>query len=128
MATNEFSNLRITRSRSTTRDLVLPYAEPEREMSRLRRSHSTPEPSCIAINFDAPLSEENSENHVTTPSSQPNNEMSTPATPTPKRLKDYSSPTSRGFSNAIVYPNEHTSEVLHAPDVWLVQMCVSFVD
>ena len=87
MATNDFSNLRITRSRSTTRDLVFPYAEPEREMSRLRRSHSTPEPSCIAIDFDATFSEENSENHATTPSSQPNNEMSVPVTPT-KRLKD----------------------------------------
>jgi hypothetical protein len=128
MATNEFSNLRITRSRSTTRGLVLPYAEPEREMSRLRQSHSTPEPSCITIDFDASLSEENSENHVTNPSSQPNNKMNTPPTPIPipKCLKDYSSPTPRGFANAIVYPNEHTSEVLHAPDVWLVQSVCKF--
>ena len=124
MATNEFSNLRITRSRSTTKDLVLPYAEPEREMCRLRRTHSTPEPSSIAIDFDAPLSEENSENHITTPSSH--NETNTPIIPPPKRLKDYSSPTPRGFSNAIVYPNEHTNEVLHANDIWLVKSVCKF--
>ena len=126
MANDESFNLRITRSRSSTRNLVLPYAEPEREMHRLRQYHSTSEPSSVAIDFDAPLSEENSEIHVTTPSSQPNNEMSTPATSTPKRLKDYSSPTPRGFSNAIVYPNEHTNEVLHANDVWLVQSMCKF--
>jgi hypothetical protein len=126
MATNEFSNLRVTRSRSSARDLVLLYAEPDREMRRLRRSHSTPEPSSVAIDFDAPLSEENSENHLTTPSAQSNNDMSTPVTPTPKRLKDYSSPNHRGFSNAIVYPNEHTNEVLHATDVWLVQGVCKF--
>lgn len=52
--------------------------------------------------------------------------MSTPETPTPKRLKDYSSPNPRGFSNDIVYPNEHTNEVLHSTDVWLVQSVCKF--
>lgn len=52
--------------------------------------------------------------------------MSTPEIPTPKRLKDYSSPNPHGFSNAIVFPNERTDEVLRANDVWLVQSVCKF--
>lgn len=52
--------------------------------------------------------------------------MDTPKIPTPKRLKDYSSPNRRGFSNAIVFPNERTIEVLRANDVWLVQSVCKF--
>ena len=52
--------------------------------------------------------------------------MDTPEIATPKRLKDYSTPNPRRFSNAIVFPNEHTNEVLHANDVWLVQSVYRF--
>ena len=52
--------------------------------------------------------------------------MATPEIPTPKRLKDYSSPNPRGFSNAIFFPNECTNEVLRANDVWLVQSVCKF--
>lgn len=65
MENEDLSNLRITRSRSSVRNLVLPYEEPEREMHRLKKSLPTPEPSGIAINFDEALSEEDSDNHLT---------------------------------------------------------------
>jgi hypothetical protein len=74
MANEDHSNLRITRNCSSVRNLVLPYAEPEREMHKLKQSLSTPEPSSIAINFDEALSEEDSDNHLTPSSPQSNNE------------------------------------------------------
>ena len=80
MANEDLSSLRVTRSRSSIRNLVLPYAEPEREMRRLRQPLSTPEPSSIAINFDEALSEEDSDNHLTPSSTQSNNDLSTPET------------------------------------------------
>lgn len=95
-------------------------------MHRLRQSLPTPEPSGTTINFDEALSEENSDHHLTSPSSQSNRDMDTPEIPTPKRLKDYSSPNPRGFSNSIVFPNERINEVLHANDVWLVQSVCRF--
>jgi hypothetical protein len=126
MAKEDLSSLRVTRSRSSIRNLVLPYAEPEREMRKLREPLSTPEPSSIAINFDEALSEEDSDNHLTPSSPQSNNDLSILETITPKRLKDYSSPNPRGFSNAIVFLNEHTDEVLHASDFGLFKVCASF--
>ena len=90
-------------------------------MHRLRQSLPTPEPSGTAINFDEALSEEDSDHHLTPPSPQFNHDMDTLEIPIPKRLKDYFSPNPRGFSNAIVFPNKRTNEVLRANDVWLVQ-------
>jgi hypothetical protein len=126
MVNEDLSNLRVTRSRSSLRNLVPPYAEPEREMRRLRKSLPTPEPSGTTINFDEALSKEDSDHHHTPPSSQSSRDMDTPEIPIPKRLKDYSSPNPLGFSNAIVFPNERTNEVLRANDVWLVQSVCKF--
>ena len=49
MENEDLSNLRVTRSRSSLRNLVPPYAEPERELRRLRQSLPTPEPSGTTI-------------------------------------------------------------------------------
>lgn len=68
MVNEDLSKIRITRSRSSLRNLVPPYAEPEREMHRLRQSLPTREPSSAAINFDEALSEEDSDHHLTPPS------------------------------------------------------------
>ena len=126
MVNEDLSNLRVTRSPSSLRHLVPPYVEPEREMRRLRQSLPTPGPSGTAVNFDKALSEEDSDHHLTPPSPQSNHDMGTPEIPIPKRLKDYSSPNPHGFSNAIIFPNELTDEVLHANLVWLVQSLCKF--
>ena len=126
MVNEDLSNLRVTRSRSSIRNLVPPYAEPEREMRRLRQSLPTSKPFGSAINFDEALSEEVSDHHLTPPSPQSNHDMEIPEIPTPKCLKDYSSPNPRGFSNAIVFLNEHTNRVLRANDVWLVRNVCKF--
>ncbi|PWA91946.1 reverse transcriptase domain-containing protein [Artemisia annua] len=126
MVDEDLTNLRITRSRSSIKNLVPPYAEPEREMRRLRQSLPTPEPFGTTINFDEALSEVESDHHPTPPSPQSNHDADIPENLTPKCLKDYSSPTPRGFSNAIVFPNEHTSGVLRATDVWLIQSVCKF--
>ena len=93
-------------------------------MRRLRQHPQTPEPS--TINFDEAISEEESDHHTTPSSPQSHVNEETLENPPPMRLKDYTSPTPRGFSNAIVFPNEHTNEVLHANDVWLVQNVCKF--
>ena len=93
-------------------------------MHKLRQHHQAAEPS--TINFDDALSEEESNHHSTPPSPQSNHDMEVPEIPIPKCLKDYSSPTPRGFSNAIVFPNEHTNGVLRATDIWLVQSVCKF--
>ena len=117
-------NPRITRSHILIKTLVAPYAEPEREMRKLKRQHQATEPS--TINFDDALSEERSNPPSTPPSPQSDHGMEIPENPKPKCLKDYSSPTLRGFPNAIVFPNERTDEVLRATDVWLVQSVCKF--
>lgn len=126
MVNEDLSNLRVTRSRSSIRNLVPPYAEPEREMHRLRQSLPTSEPFGATINFDEALSEEDSDQHLTPPSLQSNHDMDIPEIPTTNCLKDYSSPNPRGFSNAIVFPNERTNGFLRANDVWLFQSVCKF--
>lgn len=126
MVNDDLSNLRVTRSRISIRNLVPPYAEPEREVHRLRQSLPPSEPFGATINFDEDLSEEDSDHHLTPPSPRSNHDMGILEIPTPKCLKDYSSPNPRGFSNAIVFPNERTNGVLHANDVWLVQSVCKF--
>ena len=103
MVNEDLTNLRITRSRSSIKSLVPPYAEPEREMRRLRQPLLASEPLGTTINFDEALSEEESDRYPKPPSPQSNQSEETPENPTPKCLKDYSSPTPRGFSNAIVF-------------------------
>lgn len=117
MVNEDPGSLRITRIRSSIKTLVQPYAEAEREMRRLRQSLQTSEPLGTTINFDEALSEEDSDHHLTPPSPQSNQSKVIPENSTPKCLKDYSNPTPRGFSNAIVFPNEHTNGVLYANDV-----------
>ena len=119
------SSYRITRSRSTSEDLVHPFDEPERSMRRMRQRSSASEPIDITIDLDETLFEED-DDHVTLPSPQSNHNTEIPEGDIPKRLKDYSSPTPRGFANAIVFPNEHTDGVLRAADVWLVQSVCKF--
>lgn len=119
-------NFRLNRSHSSIKPLIQPYTEPEREMRRLRQSFQTSEPHGTTINFDDALSKEESDWHPSSPSSQSDLNEDAQENPIPKCLKDYSYPTPRGFSNAIVFPNEHTNEVLHANDFLLVQSVCKF--
>ena len=91
----------------------------------MRRRSSASEPIGITIYLDETLFEEE-DDHVTIPSPQSDHNIDIPGNDVPKRLKDYSSPTPRGFANAIVFPDEHTDEVLRAADVWLVQSVCKF--
>lgn len=137
------NNCRQPRTRSSVKALVEPYNEPEREMHKRLKTLSTHEPHGTAINFDEAISDKeatfhhkssgtfvNIEHnpHVEEVPSTPRNEHTEHPTnkSLPKSLKEYSSPTSSGFANAIVYPNEHTNEVLHATDIWLVQNAYIF--
>ena len=70
----------------------------------MRQRSSASEPIGIAIGLDETLFEEE-EDHVTIPSPQSNQNTEIPESEVPKRLRDYSSPTPRGFANAIVFPN-----------------------
>ena len=119
------SSYRITRIRSTLEDLATPYEDPGRSMRRLRQRSSASEPIGITINLDETLLEEE-DDHITIPSPQSDHNTKIPENDIPKCLKDYSSPTPRGFANAIVFPNEHTDGVLRAADVWLVQSVCKF--
>ena len=86
-------------------------------MRRLRQHPQILEPSII--NFYEAISEEESDHHSTPSSPQSHLNEEILETPPPKCLKDYSSPTPRGFSNAIIFPNEHTNGVFHANNVLL---------
>ena len=91
----------------------------------MRQHPSASEPIGITINLDDILLEED-DDHVTLPSPQSDHNTEIPENDIPKRLKDYSSPTPRGFANAIVFSNEHIDGVLRAADVWLVQSVCKF--
>ena len=58
MVNEDPANLRNTRICSSTKTLVPPYAEPEREMRRLRKLILTSKTLGTTINFDEALSEE----------------------------------------------------------------------
>ena len=91
----------------------------------MRQRPSTSEPIGITIDLEESLFEEG-DDHITILSPQSGYNTEIPEDDIPKRLKDYSSPTPRGFANAIVFPNEHTDGVLRAADVWLVQSVCKF--
>ena len=125
MVNENSSSYRITRSRSTPEDLVTPFDDPERSMRKMGKRPSTSEPIGVTIDLDEPFFEEE-DDHVTIPSPKSDHTTKIPENDIPKPVKDYSSPTPRGFANAIVFPNEHTDEVLRAADVWLVQNVCKF--
>ena len=120
------SSYRITRSRSTSEDLVQPFDEPERSIRKMKQRSSASETVNITVDLDEAFLEEEEDNHVTPTSPQPNQNTKTPEGNIYKRLKDYSAPTSRGFASAVVFPNEHTDVHLHAGDIWMIQSACQF--
>ena len=80
------SSYRITRSRSTSEDLVQPFDEPERSIRKMKQRSSASETVNVTVDLDEAFLEEEEDNHVTPTSPHPDQNTEAPEGNIYKRL------------------------------------------